>query len=148
MQFAKYLSVVLASTIKFIGGPLAGVAVGLSWVETAACTVLGMMLSVAAVTFAGAALDRLVQRFRKHPPRRFTRRTRLAVRVFQRAGLLGIALLTPLILTPLGGTALAVSFRVSRPTLFLYMLGSAVLWAIIQTLVIYQIPGVQGWFGR
>lgn len=148
MQFAKYVSVVLASTLKFIGGPLAGVAVGLSWPETAACTTLGMMLSVVVVVFAGTALDRLMHRFRKRPPRRFTKRTRLAVRIYQRAGLLGIALLTPLILTPIGGTALALSFRVSRGSLLLYMLGSAVLWAVVQTLAIFHIPGIQGLFGR
>lgn len=148
MQFAKYISVMLASTIKFIGGPLAGVAVGLSWPETAVCTALGMMLSVVAVIFAGAALDRLTGRFRNQPRRRFTRRTRLAVRIYRRAGLLGIALLTPLILTPLGGTSIAVSFRISRRAVFLYMLGSAILWAVVQTLVIYQIPGIQGLFSR
>ncbi len=148
MLFAKYLSVVLASTLKFIGGPLSGVAMGLTWIETAACTVLGMMLSVATVMFVGTALERLVQRFRKQRPRRFSKRTRLAVRIFQRSGLLGIALLTPLLLTPLGGTALAISFRVRRVPLFFYMLGSAVFWAVVQTLVIYQLSAFQGVFGR
>lgn len=148
MQVAKYLSVVLASTIKFIGGPLSGVALGLSWLETAVCTIIGMMLSVVAITYAGVALQALQRRFRKKPPKRFSSRTRLAVRVFRRAGLAGIAFLTPLILTPIGGAALAVSFRISRFQILLYMLVSAVFWAVVQTLALYQIPGLQGFFNR
>lgn len=146
MQAAKYFSVIIASTIKFIGGPLAGFALGLSWLETAICTVAGMMLSVLAITFAGAALEALMQRYRKQRPKRFSRRTRLAVRVWKTSGLAGIALLTPLVLTPIGGTVLAVSFKVHKRLILLYMLVSATFWAIIQTLAIYQIPGLKGFF--
>ena len=142
MQFAKYISVILASTIKFIGGPLAGLAFRLGWVETAACTVIGMMVSVLAVSFAGEVLAQLRHRFRKTPPRRFTRRTRMAVRIWQRSGMAGIAFLTPLLLTPIGGTAIAIMFNVRRFKLISYMLVSAMLWAIVQTLLVYQLPGL------
>ncbi|MCY7359202.1 MAG: hypothetical protein LH609_17450 [Rudanella sp.] len=142
MEFTKYLSVILASTIKFIGGPLTGLAFRLGWVETAVCTVIGTMVSVIAVAFAGEVLLRLSQRFRKTPPRRFTRRTRMAVRIWQRSGMAGIAFLTPLLLTPIGGTALAISFNVRRFKLIGYMLISAVFWAFIQTMLVYQLPGL------
>ena len=142
MQFAKYISVILASTLKFVGGPLAGLAFRLNWVETAACTLVGMMLSVLIVSFAGEALLRLSQRFRKTPPRRFTRRSRMAVRIWQRAGMAGIAFLTPILLTPIGGTAIALSFNVKRFKLISYMLISGLFWAIIQTLLLYQLPGL------
>ncbi|MBN8822954.1 MULTISPECIES: hypothetical protein [unclassified Spirosoma] len=147
MPIAKYISVIIASTIKFIGGPLTGVALGLSWLETAIFTTLGMMLSVVVVTYAGAALQALWQRYRSTPPKRFTRRTRLAIRIWKRAGMAGIALLTPLILTPIGGTILAVSFGVKRGQLLLYMLISGIIWAVVQTVAVYQIPGLKGIFG-
>lgn len=148
MQTAKYLSVVIASMIKFVGGPLSGLALGLSWIETVVCTTVGMMASVVAITYAGAALQALLHRYRPQaPPKRFTRRTRLAVRVWKRAGMAGIAFLTPLLLTPIGGTILAVSFRVKRGQLLLYMFVSALVWAVIQTLALFQIPGVKGIFG-
>ncbi len=142
MEFAKYISVILASTIKFIGGPLAGLAFRLDWIETVVCTIVGMMISVIAVAFAGELLLRVSQRFRKTPPRRFTRRTRMAVRIWQRSGMAGIAFLTPLLLTPIGGTAVAMSFNVKRFKLISYMLISAVFWAIIQTMLVYQLPGL------
>lgn len=142
MQFTKYLSVILTSTLKFIGGPLAGLAFHLSWVETATCTVIGMMLSVILVTFAGEMLFRLSQRFRKKPSPRFTRRTRMAVRIWKRSGMVGIAFLTPLLLTPIGGTAIAMTFNVKRFKLISLMLFSAIFWAVIQTLLVYQLPGL------
>ncbi|AUD02988.1 hypothetical protein [Spirosoma pollinicola] len=147
MQFAKYLSVIFASTIKFVGGPLSGAALGLNWFETAICTMLGMMISVVLVIYAGAALQALFSRFRSAPAKRFTKRTRLAIRVWKRFGLVGISFLTPLLLTPIGGTILALSFGVNRSKVILYMLISAVLWAIVQTLAFYQIPGLKGMFG-
>lgn len=147
MEFARYASVILASAIKFFGGPLAGLALGLTWPETAACTTVGMMLSVVLVTYAGAALQALLARYRSQKPKLFTRRTRLAVRIWKRAGMAGIAFLTPLLLTPIGGTALAVSFRVNRTQLFGYMLVSGIIWAVIQTLLVYQLPKLRGLFG-
>ena len=146
MHVAKYTSVVIASTIKFLGGPLSGAALGLTWLETALCTTFGMMVSVVAVTYAGAALQALWHRFSPGPPRRFTKRTRMAVRIWKRSGLAGIALLTPLILTPIGGTILALSFKANRGQLILYMLISGLVWAVVQTVIIYQIPGLKGIF--
>lgn len=140
MHLAKYLSVLVASMLKFIGGPVTGVALGLTWVETWLSTVAGMMASVVLVTYAGAALRALVNRFRKTTSRRFSPRTRLAVRVWKRAGMMGIAFLTPLLLTPIGGTVLAVSFKVNRSLIFSYMLISALFWGIIFTLAMYQVP--------
>lgn len=144
MPIANYISVVLVSMLKFVGGPLAGVALGLPWPLTVLFTVIGTMSSVLIVIFAGQALDRLMQRYRREPPKLFTRRTRLAIRIWKRSGLFGIALLTPLLLTPIGGTALAVSFRAGAVRILLYMLISAVFWGLIFTLAIYQIPGLSG----
>lgn len=146
MVYARYVSVILASTLKFLGGPLTGLALGLHWLETALCSTLGMMISVVLVTYAGAAIRALIARFRPQKPKLFTKRTRLAVRIWKRFGMAGIAFLTPLILTPIGGTALAVSFGVHRGQLLLYMLLSGLGWAAVQTLVLYQLPLLYGLF--
>lgn len=148
MQLGKLLSIIIASTIKFIGGPLTGAALGMPWVQTALGTALGMMLSVVVVTFAGNAIQSVIDRYRSRKPRRFTTRTRRAVRVWKRFGMTGIAFLTPLILTPIGGTAIAVSFRVGRLRLLTHMLVSAAFWAVLQTLLLYQVPGLLGLFSH
>lgn len=142
MSYAKYISVALASMLKFIGGPLAGLALKLSWPETAVCSALGMMTSVLLVLFAGSAIEQIQRRYRKAAPKLFSKRTRLAVRIWQRSGLAGIALLTPILLTPIGGTVLAVSFRVSALRIIVAMLLSGAFWGVVLSWGMYQLPGL------
>jgi uncharacterized membrane protein len=148
MEIAKYISVALAAALKFIGGPLAGLALGLTWVETAACSVAGLMGSVLLFTFLGEGLRNFIERMRRRKPRLFTKRNRRAVRIWQRFGLPGIAFLTPLLFTPIGGTLLAVSFRAPRLPMFGWMLAFGVLWAVVFSYLMYQIPGLQRLFGN
>ncbi|WP_428658101.1 hypothetical protein [Runella sp.] len=138
MPWGEYISVVLASMLKFVAGPLAGLALSLPWWETAICTVVGMMLSVVIFVFLGSAIQQLINRYRKKKPRLFSKRTRMAVRVWKRSGMTGIALLTPLLFTPIGGTLIAVSFKVPRTTIILQMLLWGVIWGVILTFALYQ----------
>lgn len=138
MPWAKYISVVLASMLKFVAGPLAGIALSLSWWETAICTVVGMMLSVVIFVFLGTAIQQLISRYRKKKPRLFSKRARLAVRVWKKAGMTGIAVLTPLLFTPIGGTLIAVSFKVPRLTIILQMLLWGVVLGVVITFAVYQ----------
>lgn len=146
--WGKYLSVVLASTIKFIGGPITGFALGLPWLLTAALTVAGMMLAVLSVAVLGGHLQRWWAKRRQTQahPRRFSKRSRLAVRVWQRFGIWGIACLTPVLFTPIGGTVIALSFRVPLAKLLVAMLVFGILWGLIFTLLLYQLEGVRTFF--
>jgi uncharacterized membrane protein len=138
MPWAKYISVVLASMVKFVAGPVTGVALGLEWWETTICTVVGMMLSVVIFLFLGTAIQHLISRYRKQKPPLFSKRTRLAVRVWKKSGMTGIAFLTPLLFTPIGGTLIAVSFKVPRLTVLAQMLLWGVILGVIITLVVYE----------
>lgn len=137
MPWAKYISVVLASMVKFVAGPLAGLALNLSWWETAICTVVGMMFSVVIFVFLGGAIQQLMARYRKTQPRLFSKRSRLAVRVWKKSGMTGIAFLTPLLFTPIGGTLIAVSFKVKRPILLAQMLIWGSVWGIVFSVAFY-----------
>jgi uncharacterized membrane protein len=138
MPWAKYISVVLASMVKFVAGPITGMALGLQWYETALFTVVGMMLSVVIFLFLGTAIQHLMNRYRKQKPTLFSKRTRLAVRVWKKSGMTGIAFLTPLLFTPIGGTLIAVSFKVPRLTVIAQMLFWGVVLGVIITLVVYE----------
>ena len=138
MPWAKYISVALASMIKFVAGPVTGVALGLEWWETALFTVVGMMLSVVIFLFLGTAIQHLISRYCQQKPRLFSKRTRLAVKVWKKSGMTGIAILTPLLFTPIGGTLIAVSFKVPRFTIIAQMLLWGVILGVIITLVVYE----------
>ncbi|WP_247232432.1 hypothetical protein [Telluribacter sp. SYSU D00476] len=146
IDLLKYLPVVLASAVKFVGGPLTGFALKLHWLETALCTVVGMMLGVMVVTYVGKGLQLLLKRWSKKPKRRFTSFNRMAVRTWKRFGIIGIAFMTPLLFTPIGGTAIAVAFRVPRHSIFLWMLISGTAWSLIFSFLIYRLTFIQEWF--
>jgi uncharacterized membrane protein len=135
--WTKYLSVALASTLKFVGGPITGFAFGLSWLETAAATLAGMMLSVTVAVFVGEALKNFISKFRKTKPKLFSRTNRLAVRTYKRFGIHGIALLTPILFTPIGGTLIAVSFKIPRIKTIFWMFIYGTFWAVLQSYVLY-----------
>ena len=129
--------VYIPSMLKFIFGPLAGYAAKLHVVTTIIGTVAGTMTVVLVLSFAGEWIrNNVINRF--FPNRkRFSERNRKFVTIWKKYGVAGVAFLTPLILTPIGGTLLAISFGSPREKLILYMLISASGWATIFSLAIY-----------
>ena len=144
--WAEYLSVIGAAIFKFFAGPLTGFALGLHWLETALCSALGMMIAVVVTTYTGELIRRIMSRYRTTPPRRFSRLSRLAVKAWQRFGMMGIAILTPLLFTPIGGTVIAVAFRVPRPIIFGWMLLSALFLGGLLSYLTYQLSFIRAWF--
>jgi hypothetical protein len=137
LKLLKYLSVLGGAMLKFIFGPTIGLASGLSYWETVFFTVLGMMTAVCAVSFLGLPFRLfLLQRFAKNA-KKFSPRKRMIVKIWKKYGLVGIACLTPLILTPIGGSIIAVSFGEKIQKIIFYMLISATIWAIILSAVLF-----------
>lgn len=62
-------------------------------------------------------------------PKRFTKLTRLSVKAWNRSGIKGIAFLTPVLLSPILGTIVAVSFRVPSRKLIPYMAVSCLVFS-------------------
>ncbi len=134
----KYLTVYLLSTFKFIGGPLAGTAMGLPLYLTMLLTVAGMMSSVLFFSIGGRMVyNWYIGRRRGQKKNIFNKSSRRIVKVWQKFGLKGIAFFTPLFFTPIIGTLVAVVLGASRPKIVLYMLGSAVIWSVTISLAIY-----------
>jgi hypothetical protein len=136
--FIKYLTVFLSSAVKFVFGPLEGLALELSWAETALLTASGMMLSVTVFTFFGNYLKTVLLRRFFQKRKLFKKSTRRNVRLWQKLGIYGVAFLTPILLTPIGGTVLAVSFGEKKYKIMLWMLASAIFWSVALTLIAFQ----------
>ena len=131
----KCASVFLLSTVKFLGGPLAGTSMGMQFWLIWALTVAGMMTSV--FVFSGVGGVWMKHRQKKRRLRRepiFTKRSRNIIKVFQKFGMGGIAFLTPVLLSPIGGTVIATLLGVPRQRILLHMLWSALLWGGALTL--------------
>lgn len=136
-EILKAIPVYFSSMIKFILGPAGGYAAGLKLITTVLTTVLGMMTVVLGFTYFGNWLKRtLFDRFFKNR-KRFTVGNRRFVNIWKKYGLAGVAALTPIILTPIGGTLLALSSGSPKEKIILYMFISAVVWSVFFTAIIY-----------
>ncbi len=131
----KYLTVYLLSSVKFVFGPVFGIANDLPIPAIIICTALGMMTTIYLFTFFGDQIRNFVKRFRKDH-RVFTKKSRRFVRLWRRFGLKGMCLLTPLVLTPPGGGLLVNILGSKRKLILKWMWISAILWSTIVTFVI------------
>jgi hypothetical protein len=142
----KYISVFLVSMVKFFGGPVAGVSLQLSFLETVLVSVAGMMASVLVFSSVGIAFNKWYnRRFRKTPKPVFTKRNRRIVRIYKVFGVGGIAFLTPLIFSPILGTIFAVMLGASRSKIFFTMLWSALFWGVVYTFVLSALNNPDFW---
>jgi hypothetical protein len=134
-EILKAVPVYFACMLKFILGPLGGYGAGLNLVTTILTTVLGMMTVVLLFTFFGNWIrEKVFHRFVRKTP--YVPNPRYAA-IWKKYGLPGVALLTPLILTPIGGTLLAVSSGSPKEKIIFYMFVSASVWSVIFSMAIY-----------
>ncbi len=136
-EILKGISIFLLTMLKFIAGPTLGYAAGFSFLTTVLITISGMMASVVLFTYLGAYLrERVLRRFFRRK-RVFSPKTRRFVTIWKKYGISGIAFLTPLILTPIGGTIVLTSFGSPRRAILMTMLFSAVIWSLVFVSLIY-----------
>ena len=138
----KYMTVFLSSMVKFVAGPLTGLATGLSYVETALFTALGMMATVILFTLIGKPLRAFLKRTLWKNSKRFTKRNRQFIFIWRKWGVFGVSFLTPLILTPIGGALLANLFGGPKKQIIVYMLISAFFWGFAISGIIFSMKGL------
>jgi len=118
-----------------------GSAAGYSVFEIVLVTVLGLMSSIMFFTYIGAFLKAKYKIF--NPKRRlFTPRNRKIVRVWQSYGAIGVAAITPLILSPIVGAIVMNTFEGRKQKIFIYMFISGVFWATFFALTIEQLKKI------
>jgi hypothetical protein len=116
---------------KFIAGPLLGAAAGYSLLEIVLVTVSGMMTSVLLFTFLGEWIKNNWTIVIKKKQKKFSKKTRNIIRIWKKFGVWGIACLTPIIFTPIGGTVILTSFGIDKRKILLAMFVSALFWSFI-----------------
>ena len=136
-EILKAIPIYLLCTLKVVFGPTLGYAAKLHILTTIICTAGGMMTSVVAFTYFGEWLRMKILKKWISKRKKFSPNNRRIVIVWKKFGLVGIALLTPLGLTPIGGTILAVSFGAPKEKIILYMLISSITFAVIASEAIY-----------
>jgi hypothetical protein len=127
-------AVYLPSMLKFILGPLAGYGLGLNIVITMIATLAGMMTTVVVVTYSGQIFRARIERF-------FSARNKEGkfMKLMMKYGLAGVAFFTPLFLTPVVGSLLALGFqgKHTKKEILVYMMISGAAWSFVFTAAIY-----------
>jgi hypothetical protein len=133
----KIFSVYLSSMLKFILGPIGGFAAGLHLIVTIFITIAGMMTVVLVFTYSSTWFkEKVIDRFFKRK-NKFSASNKKFVAIWKKYGLAGVAALTPVILTPIGGTLLALSSGSPKKKIIYYMLISASVWSIVFSTIVY-----------
>lgn len=136
-EILKAIPVYFSSMFKFIFGPIGGYAAGLNIFTTMLVTIAGMMTVVLGFAYFGDFLkNRVLARFFQNR-KKFSVRNRKFVKIWRKYGLAGVAILTPILLTPIGGTLLAVSFGTPRNRLIVFMFISAALYSVVFSVAVY-----------
>lgn len=136
-EVLKVVPVFLVSMAKFFFGPLAGYAAGLPIVVTMIATVAGMMATILLFAFLGEWLHKKFPHWFKRKEKNLEAPDSRMTRIWKKYGLFGIAFLTPVLLSPIGGAIFAVASGSPKGKIILYMFISALFWVGFQTALVY-----------
>lgn len=141
----EILTTILLSSFKFAATfPLVIFQFEFSFVETVLWTNVGGIIGIYFFAFLAERLivwwNRTFRKSSRNPPNSdkkkkkiFTRKNRRIVRIKQKYGLIGVAFMTPLLLSIPVGVFLVVRYYRTSKTKFLYLIASNVIWSVIYT---------------
>lgn len=139
-KLIPYIIVILSSAFRFGLGPVMGKIFALSIIEIVILMIIGMMLTIVFLTtIVGDLFYGFLKKTIFKNSKIFSPKTRRIVRVWNKRGLIGIAFLTPILFSPVGGGLIAVSFGEEKKKIIIYMFLSACFWAPITVLFMDQI---------
>ncbi|KOF02504.1 hypothetical protein OB69_12070 [Roseivirga seohaensis subsp. aquiponti] len=132
-KFLTYLGIYLLACLKSILPPLLGPAAGMSPLEIIIITMAGLMTSVVLFSFLGEKIKKNVLPIFIRKKGKFSPQSRRMVRIWTKYGIIGTCFLTPLILSPVGGSLLVSTVGAPRKQVFFYMFIFGLFWSIVWT---------------
>lgn len=133
-DLTQVLFALLVSATKFLTGPAVILSMGFSTTETILLTFSGGVLGSVVFYYLGAAIFNWWQRyFARSKKKTFNRRSRAIVRIKNRFGVWGMALLIPVISIPISCLISARYFKNDRTALPAYVVVVAV-YSVLLTL--------------
>jgi H+/gluconate symporter-like permease len=135
-EFSKILVLLVVSGTKFLMGPGTILASGYSASEAIIINIIGGILGSLFFFYFGAWFFNLIERRfrkkRKRQTKKFTWKNRLIIRFKNRFGVVGMALLIPIISIPVSALISAKYFRNDRKSIPAYIM-SVVFWSFVLT---------------
>jgi len=137
----KHLGVLVIAIFKFLGAPAAGrFAYGDDWVQTFIVVLIGGMIGVTFFYYsAGYFMEKAAEKRRKSGKvkKKFTRLNKTVVKIKQKLGVYGIALLSPSFFSiPVGSIIAAKFYKHNKSTIFI-MYGGVFVIDVVVTVITY-----------
>ncbi len=146
-SWLKVFEVGLISSVKFLFAPFESERYHFSFGESFTITTIGGLIGIFAFYYAGSNIThwwrhsvaiiksifirKPAEVIEKKPRKVFTRTKRFVIRIKMKFGLVGIALVTPCIISIPIGTIVAANFYRKRKGVLLYFIVSLLLWSLI-----------------
>lgn len=135
----QVIFIVILSATKFFAAPITSLNIGFNYLQTLMLTIVGGILGVIVFYFLSNAIAFLVIQITKailgskmpSKPKIFTWKNRMIVNTVRKYGLLGVAIITPVLLSIPLGTFIAARYFEDRNQVFKYMCASVVFWSVI-----------------
>ena len=131
----EYVSVIALSSVKMLPGLALALVYQLSILEIFICVGGGGILGVFLFTIAGEQIRkwlkaRRMRKMKDKPAKPIKiKKARKILRIWNKYGLLGVAILTPPVISPPIGSIISVAFRASRSRILIYMAISVIVWS-------------------
>jgi len=140
----QILLVLILSGTKFLTAPITALNIGFGYLQTLGLTMVGGIFGVLFFFFLSNGimylLAKISNRFRADrtpsKKRAFTWKNRMIVKVKRDYGLIGLAAITPTMLSIPLGTFLAARFFPDRRKVLTYLIASVMVWSVLISSVV------------
>ncbi len=142
-ELFKAIAVAITSAFKhtLVGIP-AGYVAGFNYLEVVLYTFIGGTLGIIFFVYSARGVKNLYVKYlesRNKKPRKFTKMNRFIVKIKQRFGLYGLALITPPIISVPVGAMIAASIYRDKKRVLVFMIGGVVFWSFLGAAIVEPI---------
>jgi ABC-type antimicrobial peptide transport system permease subunit len=140
----QILLVVILSATKFLSAPITSLNIGFGYLETLLITTIGGLIGVVFFFYLSSAIMLLMSKLSassnkkkpKKPKKKFTWKNKMIIHIKREYGLVGLAAITPILLSIPLGTFLAARFFSDRKKVIGYLSASVIVWSVIVSSVV------------
>ena len=137
-ELLQVIFILILSATKFLTAPITSLNIGFNYLQTLIITTMGGILGVIAFYYLSNGIAflffKIASKFRKgepSPKKVFTWKNKMIVKTVRKYGLLGIAIITPVLLSIPLGTFIAARYFHDQTQVLKYLCSSVVFWSVI-----------------
>jgi ABC-type antimicrobial peptide transport system permease subunit len=143
-KILQILLVVILSATKFLTAPITSLNIGFGYIETLLITTIGGLIGVFFFFYLSSAIMLMISKLSSHkskqkpskPKKKFTWKNKLIIHIKREYGLIGLAAVTPVLLSIPLGTFLAARFFSDQKKVIGYLSASVIVWSVIVSSVV------------